>query len=202
VHKMENISALPRKTTRTIFREKRQALSPQQQTQASDQILATCITSTKLTQVNTIACYLANDGEISSRTIIEYCWQQNKSVLLPVLHPFCKGHLLFVEYKPDTPMSENCYGIEEPIVTSQNLYPLANIDVIFTPLVAFDIQGNRLGMGGGYYDRTLAPIPRDALKTQLIGLAHSCQQSDRLLSDHWDIPLNGIATPQQFFNIS
>jgi 5-formyltetrahydrofolate cyclo-ligase len=62
-------------------------------------------------------------------------------------------------------------------------------------------MGNRLGMGGGYYDRTLAPIRRDSLQTQLIGLAHTCQQADMLQTDNWDIPLNGISTPDQFFSV-
>jgi len=57
-------------------------------------------------------------------------------------------------------------------------------------------------MGSGYYDRTLAPVRRDSLSTELIGLAHTCQQTDKLLTDNWDIPLDGIATPDQFFNVS
>jgi 5-formyltetrahydrofolate cyclo-ligase len=197
-----DLDTLKRQEIRTEYRNKRQVLSAQQQSTAARNLLTTCIASTALTQSTTIACYIANDGEIDPRNIIEYCWQNQKRVLLPVLHPFSKSHLLFSEYCSETPMGVNCYGIEEPIVTSQNLCPLTDIDLIFTPLVAFDIQGNRLGMGGGYYDRTLAPISRDALQTQLIGLAHSCQQTDRLLSDSWDIPLNGIATPDQFFSVS
>jgi 5-formyltetrahydrofolate cyclo-ligase len=191
-----------RQKIRTEYRKKRQALSAQQQSTAANNLLTTCLSSTTLAQVKTIACYIANDGEIDPRAIIDYCWQQGKSVVLPVLHPFSKGHLLFVEYRPNSPTRKNCYGIDEPIVTATNLCPLANIQLILTPLVAFDAQGNRLGMGGGYYDRTLAPIRRDLLPTQLIGLAHNCQQTDILLTDSWDIPLDGIATPDQYFNVS
>lgn len=189
-----------RNECRQAYRKKRQALSTQQQSIAASGILQTCITSTSLEQAKTIACYIANDGEIDPRAIIDFCWQHGKSVLLPVLHPFSQGHLLFVEYHPDSPSRANCYGIKEPIVTSTNLCPLANIDLILTPLVAFDSKGNRLGMGGGYYDRTLAPINRDSLPTQLIGLAHTCQQTDTLLTDSWDIPLHGIVTPNRFFS--
>ena len=199
---MVSLEKVQRQKIRSEYRRKRQALTDQQQSSASNKLLTNCLDSTALAQSTTIACYIANDGEIDPRKIIEYCWQQQKRVLLPVLHPFSKGHLLFVEYSPDTLMGVNCYGIKEPIVTSKNLCPLIKIDLVFTPLVAFDIKGNRLGMGGGYYDRTLAPIPRDALQTQLIGLAHSCQQTDRLLIDSWDIPLDGIATPDQFFSVS
>lgn len=193
---------MQRQKIRSEFRKKRQALSQQQQSSAASKLLTTCLASTKLSQAKTIACYIANDAEIDPISIIDYCWQQGKCVLLPVLHPFSKGHLLFVEYSPNSPTRKNRYGIDEPIVTSTNLCPLESIELIFTPLVAFNTQGDRLGMGGGYYDRTLAPIRRDSMPTQLIGLAHTCQQSDRLLTDSWDIPLDGIATPEQFFNIS
>lgn len=198
---MANLKKLQRQSLRTQFRKKRKQLSIQEQYTAAHSLLTTCLTSTILTQAKTIACYIANDGEIDPKSIIDYCWQQGKSVLLPVLHPFSKGHLLFIEYHPNTATRENVYGIIEPIVSSTNICTLANIELILTPIVAFDVKGNRLGMGGGYYDRTLAPIRRDSLPTQLIGLAHACQQTDILLADSWDIPLDGIATPNQFFNV-
>ncbi len=198
----QNVQEDCRKVYRKVYRKKRQALSYQEQSIAAHDLLSVCIASTTLSQVKTVACYIANDGEINPIAIIDYCWQQGKSVLLPVLHPFSKGHLLFVEYHPHSPTRKNCYGIEEPIVTSSNLSTLANIELILTPLVAFDASGNRLGMGGGYYDRTIAPIRRDSLPTKPIGLAHTCQQTDMLLTDSWDIPLDGIATPEQFFSVS
>ena len=185
---------------RQTFRQLRKQISIEQQQQAGSQVFATSLKHTALAQANTIACYLANDGEVDPRAMIEYCWQHQKRVLLPVLHPFCKGHLVFVDYHPNSPMHTNCYGISEPIATSQNICPIHDIDIIFTPLVAFDATGNRLGMGGGYYDRTLAPIRRDNLQTQIIGLAHTCQQAQSLPNNSWDIPLHGIATPQHFFN--
>lgn len=192
---------MQRQVVRSDYRIKRQALSYQEQSIAANKLVTTCLASTTLAKSKTIACYIAHDGEIDPIAIIDYCWQQGKRVLLPVLHPFSKGHLLFVNYHRNSPTRKNGYGIKEPIVTCANLCTLANIELILTPLVAFDKMGNRLGMGGGYYDRTLAPIRRDSLQTQLIGLAHTCQQADTLLTDSWDIPLNGISTPDQFFNV-
>jgi 5-formyltetrahydrofolate cyclo-ligase len=199
---MSNLDSSNRQQLRQTYRAKRKMLSSLQQTEATSHILTTCLESTQLSLVNSIACYIANDAEINPHEIIHYCWQQGKCVLLPVLHPFSKGHLLFVEYQPNSATRKNIYGIDEPITTSTNIHTLDTIELIFTPLVAFDAKGNRLGMGGGYYDRTLAPIRRDSLATQLIGLAHTCQQTDKLLTDSWDIPLNGIATPDQFFDVS
>jgi 5-formyltetrahydrofolate cyclo-ligase len=198
---LADLKKVQRRDLRSHFRKKRQTLSIQEQDTAAQNLLKTCLTSTILPKAKTIACYIANDGEIDPVKIIDYCWQQGKCVLLPVLHPFSKGHLLFVRYDPSTPTRKNRYGIVEPIITSTNICTLPNIEMILTPLVAFDVKGNRLGMGGGYYDRTLVPIRRDLLTTRLIGLAHTCQQTDKLLTDSWDIPLDGIATSEQFFSV-
>ena len=70
------------------------------------------------------------------------------------------------------------------------------------PLVGFDNKGNRLGMGGGFYDRTLANLDRLSYRPLLIGVAHDCQQADALPVMQWDIPLNAIVTPTQTIRIS
>jgi 5-formyltetrahydrofolate cyclo-ligase len=190
-----------RQSIRRDYRHKRNLLAAEQQVSAARKVLDTCLDSIPLHQSQTVACYLSNDGELDPQYIIQYCWKRKKRVLLPVLHPFSAGHLIFVEYLPNSQMRLNRYGIKEPIITSQNICPLANINLLLTPLVAFDAKGNRLGMGGGYYDRTLTPIRRDGLNTQLIGLAHQWQQIDSLAANSWDIPLDGIVTPDQFFAI-
>ncbi|MFY2365653.1 5-formyltetrahydrofolate cyclo-ligase, partial [Klebsiella pneumoniae] len=66
-----------------------------------------------------------------------------------------KGHLLFFRYQQDTRLKPNSFSILEPELDLTALIPQSQLDIIFTPLVAFDTQGNRLGMGGGFYDRTL-----------------------------------------------
>jgi 5-formyltetrahydrofolate cyclo-ligase len=74
--------------------------------------------------------------------------------------------------------------------------PVWTLDLILTPLVAFDDQGNRLGMGGGFYDRTLAYLGRRKhwKKPRLIGTAHAFQQVARLPHESWDVPLHGVVT--------
>ncbi|WP_158967504.1 5-formyltetrahydrofolate cyclo-ligase [Paraglaciecola sp. L3A3] len=199
------INSIPknhRQELRQFYRQQRKQLTAEKQQSAAQMCLQVFLQNIDLTHIKTVAYYLANDGELDPQAMIQFCWQHNIQVLLPVLDPKRKGHLVFVNYQASSPMQTNIYGIAEPIASEQNIVELADIDLIFTPLVAFDIKGNRLGMGGGYYDRTLAPIRQKQLKTQLIGLAHDCQKSEKLPIDGWDIPLNAITTPTQFFKIA
>ncbi|WP_416307738.1 5-formyltetrahydrofolate cyclo-ligase [Neptunicella sp. SCSIO 80796] len=182
---------------RSTYRAKRRALSQTQQQQASHDLIAQC--QPLLSAGQRVAFYLANDGELDPVLLIQFCRDNNIQVYLPVLHPFSPGHLLFHAYHADTIMQANRFGIPEPVIHCQQICPLKQLDIIFTPLVAFDASGNRLGMGGGFYDRTLKPIARDGLSTRLIGLAHDCQQADNLPVQPWDIPLTKIITPTKIF---
>ena len=134
--------------------------------------------------------YISFDGEISTDKLIKILWAQGKQVYLPVLHPFNPNHLLFLRYLPDTPMLKNKFGIWEPKLNVQNVLPLDELDILFTPLVAFDKQGNRLGMGGGFYDRTLQNWQNTSFIP--VGLAHQCQQVEQLPTEVWDVPLHQI----------
>ncbi|NRA60353.1 MAG: 5-formyltetrahydrofolate cyclo-ligase [Psychrobium sp.] len=187
-----NSQLLKRNDIRQLIREKRQLLTEVQQHSASVALLQQVLNNLP-TPLKRVAIYLSNDGEINPNLIIEALWQQNVEVYLPVLHPFCDGHLLFLRYEKSSMMVANKYGISEPKLDVSLICPLAQLDVIFTPLVAFDAQGNRMGMGGGYYDRTLAR--NSHLLT--IGLAHDLQQLPCIPSESWDIPLKKIITPSQ-----
>ncbi|WP_188689136.1 5-formyltetrahydrofolate cyclo-ligase [Bowmanella pacifica] len=185
---------------RQYYRAARTALSTQQQQMAARDLVKQCMSLPAFQQAERIAVYLANDGELSPNELITHCWLEGKAVYLPVLHPFTAGNLVFVQYHPDSSMLANKYGIAEPRVSSASLCPLPLLDIVFTPLVAFDNAGNRMGMGGGYYDRTLRPVVRDQLKVQVIGLAHDCQQCDALPVQPWDIPMHKIITPGKIFH--
>ena len=87
-------------------------------------------------------------------------------------------------------MKQNQFGIWEPKLNVQNVLPLNELDILFTPLVAFDKQGNRLGMGGGFYDRTLQNWQNKSFIP--VGLAHQCQQVENLPTEYWDVPLFDI----------
>lgn len=147
-----------------------------------------------------IALYLTADGEIETMPLIEWLWQQGKNVYLPVIHPFSKGQLLFLHYSRTTPMTLNRYSIAEPKLDLRRIRPVRQLDLICTPLVAFDVSGQRLGMGGGYYDRTLSSWFIRGQGPKPIGLAHDCQQVDQLPTEAWDVPLPKIVTPSQIWD--
>ncbi|MEL6115556.1 5-formyltetrahydrofolate cyclo-ligase [Photobacterium sp. SP02] len=184
-----------RQQLRQQVRLKRQALTPHQQEQASKAVLSRFCQLSEVRQSQHVALYLNNDGELDTEPLIEWLWHQNKNVYLPVLHPFSKGHLLFLHYRPETKMHCNRYGIAEPVLDVRLVKPVHELDLICTPLVAFDEQGQRLGMGGGYYDRTLSQWHHNGAGPRPLGLAHDCQQVRHLPAEAWDVPLPAIITP-------
>ena len=188
-------NTLQRQQLRRHIRQLRRQLSPAAQQQAATALVTQTLNLAQVASSQHIALYLANDAELDTFPLIQALWQQGKQVYLPVLHPFSAGYLLFMQYQQDTLLYPNKFGIPEPLPACHRLRPVNQLDLIFTPLVAFDAAGNRLGMGGGFYDTTFAfKHKKPAGKPYLIGLAHSCQQVDALPTDSWDIPLFAIAT--------
>jgi 5-formyltetrahydrofolate cyclo-ligase len=193
---------LSRNEIRQLIRQKRQSLDAATQQQQSLLLAKSLTTHPKVLNAKTIAIYLTNDGELNTDKFIRACWENQIKTYLPVLHPFSKGHLLFLHYHAQTVMLRNKYNILEPKLNVQDVIPLEQLDIIFTPLVAFDTSGARLGMGGGYYDRTLSKWYAQkelTAKPYPIGLAHDFQQVDKIPSEHWDIPIPEIITPNQHF---
>ncbi|MBK5144442.1 5-formyltetrahydrofolate cyclo-ligase [Budviciaceae bacterium BWR-B9] len=184
-----------RQILRKKIRQQRNNLTPEQQHSAAQILCQKLCEHPKIKSAQHISLFLSFDGEIDTRPLIQALWQQNKSLYLPVLHPFSPGHLLFLHYTPETPMISHPFGIQEPRLNVQSVLPVSQLDVIITPLVAFDAQGNRLGMGGGYYDRTLKQWRNNG--SWPIGIAHDCQQVEALPCEDWDIPLPEIITPSR-----
>jgi len=143
-----------------------------------------------------IACYLAIDGEIDLMPIMEIAWAMGKDVCLPVLSTYNNNKLWFAKFHENDRLVPNKYGILEPVMSKRKRVSIHSIDLVLTPLVAFDDSGTRLGMGGGYYDRSFAFLKHRQkwLKPRLMGVAYELQRVDPLTVQPWDIPLNSIAT--------
>jgi len=186
--------SLQRQSIRHLIRTLRRQLTPRQQTLAASSLTQRLLTDSRIAAADHLALFLSFDGELDTRPLIEAFWQLGKRVYLPVIHPFSPGHLLFQRYDADTPLVKNRLRIDEPKLDATRLLPVARLDIMLTPLVAFDARGQRLGMGGGFYDRTLRHWRRDA-GFYPIGLAHDCQQVPQVPEEPWDIPLPEIVTP-------
>ncbi len=188
---------------RIKMRRERQNLSTQQQQLASENLLKNLHLLSSFNESQHIAMYLAADGEIDPLHIIDYCWAHGKAVYLPVLDPDKHNQLLFVHYTADTKMGVNKYQIAEPSAPYQQVKPAQELDLVLFPLVAFDQQGHRMGMGGGYYDRSFEFKHCDAntkdSKPMLVGLAHEIQKVENLAIESWDIALSNIITDQAIY---
>ncbi|WP_349918366.1 5-formyltetrahydrofolate cyclo-ligase [Aeromonas veronii] len=191
-----------RHSLRQLIRQRRKSLSQDEQQAAAEQLVVRFKEHPDILAARRIALYLANDGELNPLPTIHWLWAQQKEVYLPVLHPFTPGHLLFQRYTATSPMIRNRFGIPEPELDMSQVVPHSMLDIICTPLVAFDATGNRLGMGGGYYDRTLASWHEHRLGPLPLGLAHDCQQVDSVPQEQWDVPLPQILTPARLWHFS
>jgi 5-formyltetrahydrofolate cyclo-ligase len=184
-----------RQDIRQIIRQRRRALTPDQQQLFAEQAAYRMMAYPPVIMGKTVALFLSFDGELDTRPLIEQLWLSGKKVYLPVLHPFSPGNLLFLYYHPHSELVVNRLKIQEPKLDVRDVLPLSELDVLITPLVAFDAQGQRLGMGGGFYDRTLQNWQQHGL--QPVGYAHDCQLVDTLPTEKWDIPLPAVVTPSK-----
>ncbi|WP_100103593.1 5-formyltetrahydrofolate cyclo-ligase [Candidatus Hamiltonella defensa] len=188
---------LLRQKIRSQMREHRRLLSEEKQRSAVQSVIQHVSIHEKISLAQHIGVFLSFDGEIPTQPLIEYLWQQNKKVYLPVVDPVLEAHLLFVPYHKSTPLIRNKWNIFEPPLEPTQVIPFEKLNILFVPLVAFDKNGQRLGMGGGFYDRTLqkavskGPYP--------IGLAHDCQRVKNFPIAQWDIPLPEIMTPSKIW---
>lgn len=184
-----------RQHIRKEIRQKRRALTAHQQAHFAEQAAARMLGFAPVVEAKSVAVFLSFDGELDTRPLIEGLWRAGKQVYLPVLHPFSPGNLLFLRYLPDSLLATNRLKILEPALDVRHVLPLDRLDVLITPLVAFDRTGQRLGMGGGFYDRTLQNWRAHGFLP--VGYAHDCQQVESLPVQEWDIPLPVVVTPTQ-----
>ncbi len=186
-----------RQTIRQTVRQHRRALSTDEQSHYALKAAQRMLALPEIIQAQNIALFLSFDGELDTAPLIRALWLANKAVYLPVLHPFSAGNLLFLRYSETTPLIRNRLKILEPRLDVRQVLPVAQLDVLVTPLVAFDSEGQRLGMGGGFYDRTLQHWQQYHFYP--VGLAHDCQWVPELPTEAWDIPLPAVVTPSRLW---
>jgi len=185
---------------RQSLRLQRKHFSKAEQTLAQTAICKQLIANDLISTHQNIACFLSFDGEISTKNIIKHIFTQQKNCYLPKLKPYKPNRLWFMPYYENSLMKDNRYGIPEVNLSINQAIAVSKIDLVLLPLVAFDKKGNRLGMGGGFYDATFAHLRQAINRPKFIGLAYEMQLIDNLPSDPWDLPLDGVCTEKGFYS--
>jgi len=144
-----------------------------------------------------VAVYFAVNGEIDLHIVIDHALAQGKQIFLPNLD---RAALRFSPFFPDQKMRINKFRLPEPDVDDSEMLSPQELDLVLAPLVVFDSYRNRIGMGGGFYDRSFA-FRKNPEKTRpiLIGVAHEIQKVDRIVPEVWDVKLDMIVTDQAIY---
>jgi 5-formyltetrahydrofolate cyclo-ligase len=146
-----------------------------------------------------LAAFYPVRHELDLMPLIEQCWGDGKKVFLPRLLPRPFQKMRFLPYTANTPMRLNRYKIPEPALSSRHEIPIRQLDIVITPLLAFGLEGQRLGMGGGYYDRTFAFLNRSSYqKPRLWAIALEAQRF-AMQANPWDVAIHGVATQQDIY---
>lgn len=158
-------------------------------------------------QSRRVGGYRAVNGEISLHTSLQWLRDNNCLTYLPVV---TGQTLMFVPCDENTRFTRGKYNIDVPLFQQADVIEAAQLDIVLVPLLGFDIDGNRLGMGGGYYDRSFAfrmqassgQSNRQQKHSQqlFIGVAHEFQRTDTLPFEKWDVPLDAIITDKNIYH--
>jgi len=179
---------------RRTIRQRRRALSQIEQRQASFLLIHNIKRENFLKRFKHIAIYFPCNGEISLLGLLNKV-KKNKIIYLPIIK---RKKMYFMRYEGK--LKKNRFNIPEPAQRFKKIHP-SILNVVFTPLLAFDDRGNRLGMGGGFYDRCFHYLNhRRNKKPLLYGVAYDWQQVSTLNPNSWDIPLNKVITDQRIYH--
>ena len=177
-------------TLRRELRALRRSLEPHRQRQLAHQLAGHLRARPLVVSAARIGLYMPNDGEISPLPLLATLWRAGRTVYLPRV--LDNGTLAFHAYRHGDRLRRGRYGIPEPDRRAPETDP-CKLDVVLMPLVAFDRFGTRLGMGGGYYDRTFRRSHRYCRPVR-IGLGFSLQENEQLPRDPWDRRLDYVVT--------
>ncbi len=178
------------------MRERRGALTAGVRSRASRNLCLRLVRHPYFIAARHIGMYYPNDGEIDPTAAAN--GRAGRRFYLPVLPPRGKRRLWFAPYAPGSRLVWDRYGIPEP--TGRTKIRAEKLDLLLVPLVAFDRDGGRIGMGGGFYDASLTFLQRPGRinPTRVIGVAYHFQQIESIPVDDWDIPLHGVITDMDF----
>jgi 5-formyltetrahydrofolate cyclo-ligase len=185
-----------RSTLRLAMKERRAALDPLARAAAADGVAAQLDGLAEWHTDETIAGYWAVGGELLLHRAAAASARRGARWLLPRLDG---ERLRFAPWRTGAPVEANRFGIPEPTTPLQQCVLPAALELVLVPLLAFDRRGQRLGSGGGWYDRSFAFLregerPREPL---LVGIGYSWQEVDELPAEPWDVALDFVCTERE-----
>lgn len=187
-------SEAERSALRRQMRRSRRRLTAGERRRAGERLGHALRTSDAVRRARRIGVYRPHNGELDVLHGFRHPLLRGKQLYLPALDPLRAGMLRFVRWDRDTRLLTNRFGIAEPCLQYNRFSQTWSLDLILMPLVAFDNAGNRLGMGGGFYDRTLEALWRHPRRPRLVGVAYEFQRVAALPAAPWDIPLDEVIT--------
>ncbi len=192
---------LSQKNIREQKRSARKNLSVDDKRKKSRHISEKVIQCKIYQQAQHIGAYLSMPEEVNVKAIIEAAWADGKKIYLPVVRGWDKP-LQFAPYTPESILVKDVLGIKIPDIDKTHYLPAEQLDLVITPLVAFDKKRNRIGMGGGFYDRTFAFKTAEPEKPILLGVAFEIQRSNEIIkANHWDICPDKIISEMQSYSL-
>jgi 5-formyltetrahydrofolate cyclo-ligase len=183
-----------RQQLRREVRAKRRALPASARREADRAIRAHIRSLPEYRRARRIALFLAFDGEPSLAPLVDTARRHRKQIYVPVLHGMT---MTFAELEPGARLATNFFGIMEPKLGLE--IDARELDLVLTPLVAFDDRGVRIGVGRGYYDRAFKFLRHRSIwrRPKLLGVAYELQRVEPLTPSSWDIPLWGVVTEKE-----
>lgn len=178
-----------REALRRRFRAAVAAMPPAQRMQAGVRVAAQLEQSGWIRPGATVAGYWSLPREVPMLLVQMLVTRLGARYCLPMLD--ADGTLRFGVFRAGDDIRLNRFGIPEP-ATPTEVLAAGDLDLVLMPLTAFDRGGNRLGTGGGWYDRTFAALTGD--RPRRVGIAFACQEHPALPAEPWDVALHAVAT--------
>jgi 5-formyltetrahydrofolate cyclo-ligase len=180
----------PRSALRQQLRQRRRDIPAAQRLAAAEQLADALLALPFAPTHGHVAGYWALDGEIALHR-----WQMRLPDTATYCLPVLAGETLrFAPWRPGQPLTANRFGIPEPDIALDDTLAPEQMTLVVAPLVGFDAQCRRLGMGGGWYDRSFAFRQQRPAPPWLAGVGFAAQQVDGLPVQPWDVGVDAICT--------
>ena len=187
-------SVMNKEEIRRKILKKRLSLSSEDIRDKSQQVFLNLAETVEYINSQNIMFYVATRSEVQTEEIIKMSIKTSKSVFIPIILPECLNLAPSKIFDFDIELEKSKKGILEPKKEYYRLFPPENIDLIIVPGVAFDLSGNRIGRGFGYYDNFLRKVRSSA---KIVALAFEMQIVKKIPNDKNDIPVHKIITEKR-----